>query len=455
MFMPHPSSPTSRPLRDVDDVAAHIAATTWAPSTEDRLGLEVEAFPLLVKDGQPLGRLPLFGDELSVVGVVGEVAAANQAIHPRVGEHLSFPTRFGGAVTFEPGGQFEYSTSPATTTAELRAELDEVWDPLSATFLDHGVCLLALGTDPWHEGAETPQQLEQPRYQAMAAYLASRSPAGAEMMRNTTAVQVSLDAGTGATREERWYAANLISPLLTAMFASSPGPGIRSRRARAWQTLDPTRTGFPRWDDGESDPVGDTVRSALEADVIFAMRGDQVIPGRPGWRFASWLADGHPVAGQPTADDLQRHLTTLFTEVRPRHGVLELRAIDGLPRRWWLVPLVLAGGSLYDPRARREAIELLEPHRSDLDGLWRRAAGAGLSDPVVGRLAARFATIAIEGARRQPERFDATSISAAATFIEEFTLSALSPSNLLEDLLYDPATALAWAAPEHTMKGAA
>jgi len=453
VLMPHTSSPASRPLRDVDDVAAYIAATTWAPSTADRLGLEVEAFPLLIEDGQPLGRLPLFDDELSVVGVVAEVAAADHTIRPRIGEQLAFPTRFGGAVTFEPGGQFEYSTSPAATTAELRAELDEVWEPLSAAFWDHGVCLLALGVDPWHNGSEVPQQLEQPRYQAMAAYLAARSPAGAEMMRNTTAVQVSLDTGAGVTRVERWQAANLMSPLLTAIFASSPGPGIRSRRARAWQELDPTRTGFPRWGDGEPDPVGDTVRSALQADVIFVLRGDDVIPGRPGWRFAHWLAEGHPVAGRPTHDDLQRHLTTLFTEVRPRGGVLELRAVDGLPRRWWLVPLVLAGGALYDSRARRDLIELLTAHRHDLDSLWRRAASAGLADPEIGSLARDFVTIALEGARRQGNVFDDGAIHDAEDFIEEFTLQGLSPGDALDQLLYDPSTALAWAAPEHTMRG--
>lgn len=453
--MSHCSSPASRPLRDVREVAELIAATAWAPSTEDRLGLEVEAFPVRIADGQPRGRLQLFNGDVSVVGVVAEVAAANRAIHPRIDEKLAFPTRFGGAVTFEPGGQFEYSTSPVTTTAHLRAELDEVWDPLSAAFWDHGVCLLALGVDPWHQGSEIPQQLEQPRYQAMAAYLASRNPAGAEMMRNTTAVQVSLDTGGGATRVERWQAANLMSPLLTAIFASSPGPGISSRRARVWQELDPTRTGFPRWSDGEPDPVGDSVHAALQADVIFVLRGDDVIAGRPGWRFADWLSEGHPVAGRPTPDDLQRHLTTLFTEVRPRGGVLELRAVDGLPQRWWMVPLVLAGGALYDTRSRHEVIELLNTHGRDLDGLWRRAARKGLADPEIGNLARAFVMIALDGARRQGRMFDAGSIVATEAFIDEFTLQKLSPSDLLGDLLYDPATALAWAAPEHTMKGAA
>jgi len=444
-------------MTSVADVEFLVAESVWPDADRpDRFGAETEAFPIVVENGSPWGRLRLCEGSPSVVSILDRAAAAHSEVLRRSTDKLAYPTRMGGRITFEPGAQIEHSTSPAATAIEVVVELDAVWEALRTTFWEDDVCLLSLGVDPWNEAKDIPQQLEEERYKAMAVHLGSRGPAGAEMMRNTSAFQVNLDAGTGSIRQERWLVANLISPVVTAMFATSPGDGNRSLRAKAWQRLDPTRTGFPDWGSVEdADPMKDMVRRVLQADVMYIRRDHGTTPGRRGWSFGDWIRDGHPTVGHPTRADLETHLTTLFAEIRPRNGTLEFRGIDGMPQRWWHVPLLIVGALLYEPEARTQIIDELSPNASRLDQLWHLAASEGLADPEIGLLAQRVGEVALAAARRSPGRFGHEMTRSTETFLEEFTFRGRSPGDDLLPLLKDPIRALSWANPDHAMKGAA
>jgi len=310
------------------------------------------------------------------------------------------------------------------------------------------VALAAAGADPWFGPDEVPMQLDAPRYRAMAAYFERRGPAGAVMMRCTTSTQINLDLGPGGVRTERYSLASLISPLITATFTSSPGHGVRSRRARTWQELDPTRTGFPKaLERGHTlSPEEVYAEAALDADVLLFRTPDgDAEPGEPGFRFQDWIESGHPRFGRPTKDDLLYHLTTLFFEVRVR-SVLELRSPDALPAPWSGVPLVLVSGLLYDPRARAEALALLGALGPRLDELWRRAAAVGLRDPEIASLAGRAWEIAIRGAERLPTGWlGEGELQLADQFLERFTARRLAPADELEEALAEgPAASLSW-----------
>lgn len=444
-------------LTTVAGVEACIAEFVW-PETDrpDRFGVEAEAFPIVVSEGRPRGRIRLRDGSPSVLSVLDEVAATHSEIFERSEERLVYPTRSGGRITFEPGAQIEHATAPSGTALEVVSELEAVWDLLRAGFWSYQVCLLSLGVDPWNDAELIPQQLDEGRYQAMAAHFGSRGPAGAVMMRNTCSIQVNLDAGTGVTRQERWVVANLISPLLTAMFASSPAVGVSSLRARAWQTLDPTRTGFPDWDQiDDVDPMRDMLVRVLKADVIYIERNGVTTPGRRGWTFGDWVEEGHPTAGNPTPADLDVHLTTLFAEVRARNGTLELRGIDGMPQRWWHVPLLIAGALLYDHVARDQAMEALGPIASRLDKTWYAAAREGLDDPELRLMAQTVAELGLAAARRDSRRFDAQLTDSSEAFVEDFTFRGRSPADDLFPLLDDSRAALRWAEPDHVLRGAA
>lgn len=434
--MVHTVSPI-RSFDDVDGVSRAIADLSWSPAdTTSRLGLEIEAFPIVTTAGRPAGRLPLSDAVDTVDNTPGFTRLSDRPSHRAPGR---------GTITFEPGGQLEHSTNPVETTSELRSQIDAVWGPLREAFAEQGTALVPLGLDPWHDTDAVPQQLPQQRYRAMDAYLARIGPHGATMMRNTSSIQVNVDIGEGSTAQTRWVTANLLAPIITATFASSPSPQARSTRAWIWQRLDPTRTGMPAWDDIDSvDPIDDIVRQVLKADVMYLDRPDA--PSlEPGWSFADWVRSGHPEMGRPTTTDLEVHISTLFPEVRPRGGHLEIRGIDGIPARWWSVPLVLTASILYNDQAADSAIEILEPIADDLDATWRRAARRGLDDPTVGPMAAGIARLAVEAASRQPDRFGADDVATAEDYLDRYTLRGRSPADDLRRLLDNPAAALVWA----------
>lgn len=411
----------------LDAARATVAATCFPPDAPSAtaVGLEVEAFPIRTDPaGAACGRLTL-----------AEVSAVLQTVE------------LDAALSFEPGAQLEHSTRAHPTAASCLAEAEEVSSLLATVFHRAGAVLASVGLDLWH--GLVPQQLTAPRYPAMAAYLAARGPDGATMMRHTCALQVNVEAGPREVRDERWLLANLVAPIATATFACSPGPGVVSARAVAWQRLDPTRTGFPRRlvDRSTDDPVEQMLHAALDADVLLVRSGGRMEPGRPGWRFGDWMRDGDAGHGWPTVDDFGYHLTTLFHEVRPR-GPLELRALDAVPGRWRPVPLVLLAGLLDDPRARDAGLGLLERHRPTLPRLWTRAATVGLADPALCAVAVELWSWALAGARRLRTGYlRPADLDLAERFHDRYTLRGRCPSDeLRESLCRDAATALAWAA---------
>jgi len=441
------------------DEARHRAGLNAFPDPGDAerlggVGLEPEFFPI-IRDakGRPQGRLMLTqSNGKGVLEIVDELAATDDRIGPRSSRPpgpVEYPVEGGGRLTFEPGAQVEHSTAVYPSIATACVDVGDVLGRLRNAFGRHNVALAAIGIDVWNDVETVPQQLRAGRYTAQAAYYRQRGRWGAVMMRHTASLQINLDLGPEGVWQERWAIANLASPLMTATFASSPGLGAVCSRARAWQELDPTRSGFPRLlvEGAGDDPRGEWGQAALEADVmIYRVNGDHFEPGCPGCSFEKWVRDGHPRWGWPTAEDLDYHLTTLFFEVRAR-GFLELRAGEALPDRWRAVPVTLMAALFYDDAARSAALDLLNDHRSELPSMWRKAAMDGVRDPELRDLACKLWKIGLDGARSLPNGYvDDEDIKAVEAYLEHYTGRGRMPTDeVLELLAEDPARALEWA----------
>jgi glutamate--cysteine ligase len=419
------------------------------------VGLEPEFFPI-VRDmeGRPINRVLLTQPGgVGVLEVIDSLASTDDRIEPRIGSPPSaveYPVDGGGRLTFEPGGQVEHSTSVYQSVAASIADVEDVVGRIRRAFRPKGLDLAAIGMDIWHDVETVPQQLRAGRYTSQAAYYRQRGHWGAVMMRHTASLQINLDLGPEGVWQERWLLANLASPMMTASFACSPSDESVCTRARAWQELDPTRSGFPRLlvEGSGNDPRSEWAEAALEADVmIYRVSEDHFEPGCPGCRFDKWIRKGHPRWGWPTAEDLDYHLTTLFFEVRPR-GFLELRAGEALPDRWRAVPVTLMAALLYDDAARAAALGLLTAHRTELPDIWRRAAIEGVRDPELRDLACRLWEIGLSGARALPTGYiGADAITTTEAFLEHFTARGRMPADdFLELQEEDPARALEWAA---------
>lgn len=449
------STPDRRDAVTLDLARERIAATVYRPDEAapswGQVGLEPEFLLFhLGPDGASTGRVPLDADG-GVLDGLGEVARGNSRFRRAYGGPPPVYTLGdGGRITFEPGAQVEHSTAIHPTAALAMADVEGTADTLLRAFDPAGFALCACGIDLWSGLEGVPQQLRAPRYRAMATYLASRGPEGAVMMRHTASLQINLDLGRKAVASERWHVANLASPLATASFASSPMGGAASRRALAWQGLDPTRTGFPSLllAGEELDPGRQYAEFALDADPLLFLgieSDDVAVPGQPGFRMRDWIEEGHPRHGFPCMSDVDYHLTTLFPEVRLR-GFLELRSVDAVPRRWRGALVVFWTGLLYDDESLRAAGELLQPLRADLTECWVAAARDGLADPRLGSVARDLWDLALAGAGRLPKGFHRPGdLDVARRFREHFVEPGTAPSVELAALHAEhPARSLEW-----------
>ncbi len=366
------------------------------------VGLEIEAFPM-----------GLSGDRLSI----GDVAARLGWPQESSGDpHITVGT---AGVGFEPGGQIEVSTPPSASISESIDAQIRAWEAVSDLVSSR---LVFVGLDLWNRAERVPLQLAAPRYPAMGRYFASRSRWGQVMMKHTASVQINLDGG-GTQLAGRVAVAQALAPFITASFSASPGPTAHSDRARVWQRLDPTRTGFLDLSDGVACAMWS---KAMRADVLVVRRPDGWHPGRPGFSYANWLERGHSVWGQPESDDLRYHLTTLFPEVRPRHGTLEIRSPDSLPLRWLPALVVLVAAAVYDDAAGPEIGELVSRH--PLPRLWWRAAVDGLDDTTIASVARQVWLRALEAARAMTPAIDTPHLDTAEAFVERFVLTSLAPA---------------------------
>ncbi|MBO0829841.1 MAG: ergothioneine biosynthesis glutamate--cysteine ligase EgtA [Streptosporangiales bacterium] len=301
----------------------------------------------------------------------------------------------GSTLTFEPGGQLELSSPPATGLASCRRTLDADLTHVDDALSRLGLTLLTTAIDP-HRPPR--RQLREPRYDAMEAYYDRRGTVGRTMMCSTAAVQVNLDAGVDAADVvRRWQALNTLGPVLVAAFANSPRhagrlTGWKSSRQAVWLRLDPPRTSRPV---PGVDPATGWADYALDAPVMLMRRdsGDWITD--PGITFRQWLDAGSAAYRPPTEDDLAYHLTTLFPPVRPR-AWFEVRYVDAQPRPWWPVPVALLVGLLADAATAERATAAALP----VADAWETAARCALTDPALGLAARRCFTLGIESLRR-------------------------------------------------------
>lgn len=283
-----------------------------------------------------------------------------------------------GNVTFEPGGQLELSPSPDADPERLVKRLGDLYGRTERALARAGLMPVLLGTDSWRTNDAVGLQKRSDRYVRMQDHFDRIGPWGRRMMRQTAGLQVCVSLEPGAAGREQWVVANLMAPVLQAMFANSPAledrlTGLASTRSAVWQLVDRTRTGF----------------------------SDYCFDGDPAFGYLRFAAGAAriPIIGPAGSD--QTHLSTLFPPVRPRGDYIELRCLDAVSLDRVGTAIRLASRLLQDPDRRAVALTLLRAARLDMRTAWNRAARHGMADAGLAALAAGLVDIA--GLERTPE----------------------------------------------------
>lgn len=270
----------------------------------------------------------------------------------------------GGAISLEPGGQFELSGAPLETVHQTCLETGEHLKLLQGVADPLGICFLGLGTTPDWALADIPQ-MPKSRYNIMAPYMEKVGTLGTSMMFRSCTVQVNLDFASEADMVKKLRVSLALQPFATALFANSPfidgkPSGLLSFRSNIWKHTDADRSGMLPFAFEDGMGFERYVDYALDVPMYFVRRDGHYI-NTAGESFRAFLDGKLPqLPGEkPTITDFEDHLSTIFPEVRLKQ-FLEMRGADGGP--WAEICALPAfwAGLLYDQSALDAAWDLVK-----------------------------------------------------------------------------------------------
>ena len=322
----------------------------------------------------------------------------------------------GGAISLEPGGQFELSGAPMADAHANAAEAQAHMTALQPIAERLGIGFLDLGMSPKWTRAQTPIMPKQ-RYQIMARYMPKVGGLGLDMMFRTATVQVNLDFASEADMVRKMRVSLALQPLITALFAHSPFTdgrpnGYLSMRSQIWRDTDAARTGMLPFVFEPGMSFERYVDYALDVPMYFVKR-DETYHDVAGASFRDLLEGRLPAlpGERATMSDWANHLSTIFPEVRLKRYI-EMRGADVGPRSHIPALSAFCAGLLYDSGALDSALDLTKGWSAQqceelraavpAQGLKARIAGRSLRDVAIEVLA-----ISSEGLRRRGRRNDA------------------------------------------------
>jgi glutamate--cysteine ligase len=349
------------PIESRDELVAWIAAGAKPPE-KFRIGTEHEKLPFTTADHRPVpydGRRGI----RAILGGMRHLLGWEPIMEGETIIGLADVTG-GGAITLEPGGQFELSGAQVETVHQTCGELHAHLAQLREIAAPLGVGFLGIGMSPKWTRAETPV-MPKGRYKIMSAYMPKVGKLGIDMMFRTCTVQVNLDFSSEADMVKKLRVGLALQPLATALFANSPFTegkpnGFLSLRSEIWRDTDADRTGMLPWvfEDGMS--FERWTDYALKVPMYFVKRGD-TYHDVSGKSFTDLMAG--KVASLPgeraTISDWANHLTTTFPEVRLKR-YLEMRGADSGPSARLCALPALWAGILYDQSALDAAWDLVK-----------------------------------------------------------------------------------------------
>jgi glutamate--cysteine ligase len=390
------------PLSSVSELTAYLAAGS-KPKEGFRIGTEHEKFAFFRDDNSPV---PYFGEaSISALlkgmrGKLGwdEIIDAGNIIG------LAEPSGM-GAISIEPGGQFELSGAPLENIHQTCRESNQHLATVRQIAEPMGIRFLGIGGSPKWTLAETPR-MPKSRYDIMTRYMPQVGTKGLDMMYRTCTIQVNLDFSSESDMRRKMRVSMKLQSLATALFSSSPFTegrpnGYRSWRGDIWRDTDNRRSGLLDFTFRDTFGFEDYVRWALDVPMYFVVRDGRYhdcthVTFR---QFMNGALKGELAASEPTMGDWTNHLSTLFPDVRLKR-FLEMRGADGGPwRRICALPAFWVG-LLYDDAALEAADELTKDWGfAEVDGLRNAVPAEGLKAFFRGRPLIDFAREVIEISR--------------------------------------------------------
>lgn len=383
------------------------------PPSDWRVGTEHEKFGFYLDDHRPVP----YGGERGIRRLL-EAMEGLLGWQPVIdkGNIIGLTDPIGhGAISLEPGGQFELSGAPLASLHQTCREVNGHLVQLRECATPLGIGFLGLGASPVWTLAETPA-MPKSRYDIMVRYMPKVGIHGLDMMFRTCTIQANLDFSDEADMVQKLRVGLALQPIATALFANSPflegkPNGYLSWRSRVWLDTDNDRTGMLdfAFDDGFG--FERYVDWALDVPMYFVTRNGTYhdVAGASFRDLIDGKLDKLP-GERATLSDWEDHLSTTFPEVRLK-SYLEMRGADGGTGRGICALPALWVGLLYDRLALDAAWDLVKDWTAAERQTLREAVPrTGLKTPFRGgtalEIARQIVSLAREGLSRRHELND-------------------------------------------------
>lgn len=338
---------------------------------EFKIGVEFEHF---VVDKETLRTISYYGK----AGVAETLRNLEDKGYKGIyeGEYILGLEKENKAITLEPGSQLELSIKASINIEELEREYLEFLGDIIPILEEKNQGLITTGYHPVTKIDEI-KLLPKQRYDYMFNYFKTRGTHAHNMMKGTSALQISFDYKSQEDYIKKFRVTNALSPALYAMFENAyyfEGEPSKKHNIRSyiWTNCDTDRSGVV---DGALDKnfgYRDYAEYILNRPPIFINKdGEEIFTGKQNVRDV-FDPDNYKT------EELEHMLTMFFPDVRTKKYV-EVRMMDAVPYPLNFAAIALLKGLLYDEDNLEELyVYAKDIHTEDIDKVKEEMMDQGL-----------------------------------------------------------------------------
>ena len=235
----------------------------------------------------------------------------------------------GKSISLEPGNQIELSGDKLSNIHEVCSESYDFQNQLDQICKEIGLKTMSIGYDPITKLNNTPNNPKQ-RYKLMTKEMPKGGKLSLNMMYQTSGTQINLDYLSEDDFKKKFKIISYLTPISIAIFANSTilenkPSGYLSYRSKVWQNT--SRGGLPKifLENMDFEKYADF---AINFPLLFIYKNNDH-KNLNNKTFGDFMKGSLSEVNNhlPTFEDLELHLSTIFTEIRLKKYI-EMRSLD-------------------------------------------------------------------------------------------------------------------------------
>ena len=234
----------------------------------------------------------------------------------------------GKSISLEPGNQIELSGDKYKNIHGVCSESYDFQSKLNEICKDLKLKTIAVGHDPHSKLSDVPNNPKQ-RYEIMTQEMPKSGKQSLNMMYQTSGTQINIDYLSEEDFKKKFKIISFLCPITIGVFANSAisenkPSGYLSLRSKVWQET--ARGGLPEifLEDMDFEKYADF---AINFPLLFLKKNNSYSSAN-GKTFKDFMEGKiQNTKNLPNLDDLELHLSTIFTENRLKKYI-EIRSLD-------------------------------------------------------------------------------------------------------------------------------